>query len=145
MLFSALSRASDLQTNGSIWYAKLFPTVQELNYLHEVLFLDGMFLVMKFATVSTWFKKEIQASDEDKISFAFHNALTREPSDDEIKVIQKLLKNQRQRYKEDNKSAIDLLKTGMSKYDPSIEVSELAAWTSISRSILNMYETTARL
>ena len=89
--------------------------------------------------------KSAQASDEDKISFAFHNALTREPSDDEIKVIQKLLKNQRQRYKEDNKSAMDLLKTGMSKYDPSIEVSELAAWTSISRSILNMYETTARL
>ena len=89
--------------------------------------------------------KSAQASDEEKISFAFQNALTREPSDDEIKVIQKLLKNQRQRYKEDNKSAMDLLKTGMSKYDPSIEVSELAAWTSISRSILNMYETTARL
>ena len=89
--------------------------------------------------------KSDQASDEDKISFAFQNALTREPSDDEIKVIQNLLKNQRQRYKEDNKSAIDLLKTGMSKYDPSIEVSELAAWTSISRTILNMYETTARL
>ena len=89
--------------------------------------------------------KSDQASDEDKISFAFQNALTREPSDDEIKVIQNLLKNQRQRYKEDNKSAMDLLKTGISKYDPSIEVSELAAWTSISRTILNMYETTARL
>ena len=36
--------------------------------------------------------KSDQASDEDKISFAFQNALTREPSDDEIKVIQELLK-----------------------------------------------------
>ena len=52
--------------------------------------------------------KSDRASDEDKISFAFQNALIREPSDDEIKVIQNLLKNQRQRYKEDNKSAMDL-------------------------------------
>ena len=48
-------------------------------------------------------------------------------------------------FREDEKSAIDLLKTGMKAYDASIEVSELAAWTSISRTLLNIYETTARL
>ena len=81
----------------------------------------------------------------DKISFAFDNALTRKPSNEEIKVILDLLKNQRKRYKEDEKAAIELLKTGMKAYDTSIETSELAAWTSISRTLLNMYETTARL
>ena len=40
---------------------------------------------------------------------------------------------------------MDLLKTGMKAYDTSIETSELAAWTSVSRTLLNMYETTARL
>ena len=89
--------------------------------------------------------KSDRKRDEDKISFAFDNALTRKPSNEEIKVILDLLKNQRERYKEDEKAAIELLKTGMKAYDASIEISELAAWTSISRTILNMYETTARL
>jgi hypothetical protein len=59
--------------------------------------------------------------------------------------MQSLLQNQRERYKADEKAAIELLKTGMKAYDDSIEISELAAWTSISRTLLNMYETTARL
>ena len=89
--------------------------------------------------------KSSQLSDEDKISFAFHHALTRKPSKEETKVIRELLENQRERYKKDQKAAMDLLKTGMKAYDTSIETSELAAWTSVSRTLLNMYETTARL
>ena len=89
--------------------------------------------------------KSSQPSDEDKISFAFHHALTRKPSKEETKVIRELLENQRERYKKDQKAAMDLLKTGMKAYDTSIETSELAAWTSVSRTLLNMYETTARL
>ena len=89
--------------------------------------------------------KSDRKRDEDKISFAFDNALTRKPSDEEVQVILDLLNNQRDRYKEDEKAAVELLKTGMKAYDDSIEISELAAWTSISRAILNMYETTARL
>ena len=89
--------------------------------------------------------KSSQTSDDDKISFAFHHALTRKPSKEETKVILELLENQRERYKKDEKAAMDLLKTGMKAYDTSIETSELAAWTSVSRTLLNMYETTARL
>ncbi len=89
--------------------------------------------------------KSDRKRDEDKISFAFDNALTRKPSNEEVQVILDLLNNQRDRYKEDEKAAVELLKTGMKAYDASIEISELAAWTSISRAILNMYETTARL
>ena len=54
-------------------------------------------------------------------------------------------RKQKEKDEEDEKAAIELLKTGMKAYDASIEISELAAWTSISRTILNMYETTARL
>ena len=89
--------------------------------------------------------KSDRKRDEDKISFAFDSALTRKPSDEEVQVILDLLNNQRDRYKEDEKAAMELLKTGMKAYDASMEISELAAWTSISRTILNMYETTARL
>ena len=84
-------------------------------------------------------------NDEEKIAYAFDHALTRKPNPEEIKSCLSLLQNQRERYKADEKAAIELLKTGMKAYDDSIEISELAAWTSISRTLLNMYETTARL
>ena len=87
--------------------------------------------------------KSSQPSDEDKISFLSN--VPRKPSKEETKVIRELLENQRERYKKDEKAAMNLLKTGMKAYDTSIETSELAAWTSVSRTLLNMYETTARL
>ena len=85
------------------------------------------------------------SNDEEKIAYAFDHALTRKPNPEEIKIMQSLLQNQRERYKADEKAAIELLKTGMKAYDDSIGISELAAWTSVSRTLLNMYETTARL
>ncbi len=85
------------------------------------------------------------SNDEEKIAYAFDHALTRKPNTEEIKIMQSLLQNQRERYKADEKAAIELLKTGMKAYDDSIDISELAVWTSIARTLLNMYETTARL
>jgi hypothetical protein len=109
-----------------------------------VLLNDPVFVEAARAFAEKILKSDLKR-DEDKISFAFDNALTRKPSDEEVQVILDLLNNQRDRYKEDEKAAVELLKTGMKAYDDSIEISELAAWTSISRAILNMYETTARL
>jgi len=55
-----------------------------------------------------------------------------------------LLSQQRKRYQEDEEAALALVKTGQKTYNKTSEVSELAAWTSVSRTLLNMYETTAR-
>ena len=55
-----------------------------------------------------------------------------------------LLSQQRKRYQEDEEAALALVKTGQKKYNTNLPVSELAAWTSVSRTLLNMYETTAR-
>lgn len=82
--------------------------------------------------------------DEAKINRAFQQALTRRPTPDELKVITSLLSRQRERYQEDEKSALALIKTGQKEYDSSIQSEELAAWTSVTRALLNMYETTAR-
>ena len=51
---------------------------------------------------------------------------------------------QRKRYQDDEKSALELLSTGVKPIDKSLKPAELAAWTSISRAMLNLYETTAR-
>ena len=59
-------------------------------------------------------------------------------------IIRQQRNQQRTRYQEDEESALALIKTGNKEYDSSIQSEELAAWTSVTRALLNMYETTAR-
>jgi hypothetical protein len=82
--------------------------------------------------------------DQDKINLAFEKALTRKANEDEMKVMLELLNNQRTRYQQDEPAALALLKTGQKPFDEKLPKTELAAWTSVSRTLLNMYETTAR-
>jgi hypothetical protein len=82
--------------------------------------------------------------DLEKIHYAFQCALTRHPTKEEVQVMTKLLSQQRKRYQEDEEAALALVKTGQKMYNKDLHVSELAAWTSVSRTLLNMYETTAR-
>jgi hypothetical protein len=82
--------------------------------------------------------------DQDKINLAFEKALTRKANEDEMKVMLELLNNQRTRYQQDEHAALALIKTGKKPFDEKLPKTELAAWTSVSRTLLNMYETTAR-
>jgi len=88
----------------------------------------------------------IHSNKEDlaKIHYAFQCALTRKPTKEEVQVMTELLSKQRKRYQEDEGAALALVKTGQKTYNKNLRVSELAAWTSVSRTLLNMYETTAR-
>ncbi|MBT3666760.1 MAG: DUF1553 domain-containing protein [Opitutae bacterium] len=79
-----------------------------------------------------------------KIHYAFQCALTRHPTKEEVQVMTELLSQQRKRYQEDEEAALSLMKTGEKTYNKNLSISELAAWTSVSRTLLNMYETTAR-
>jgi hypothetical protein len=61
-----------------------------------------------------------------------------------MKVMLELLINQRTRYQQDEPAALALIKTGQKPFDGKLPKAELAAWASVSRTLLNMYETTAR-
>jgi len=88
--------------------------------------------------------KEGEASDVQRLEKIFSLALTRKPTKPEQDVLLGHLNEQRERYKDDEKSALELLSTGVKPVDKSLKPSELAAWTSVSRALLNLYETTAR-
>ena len=88
--------------------------------------------------------KEGEASDVQRLEKIFSLTLTRKPTKQEQTILLELLAEQRERYKEDEKSALELLSTGVKPVDKSLKPGELAAWTSISRAMLNLYETTAR-
>ena len=88
--------------------------------------------------------KEGQATDAQRLEKIFSLTLTRKPTKQEQTILLELLAEQRKRYQDDEKSALELLSTGVKPIDKSLKPAELAAWTSISRAMLNLYETTAR-
>jgi hypothetical protein len=83
-------------------------------------------------------------TDSQRIDKSFQWALTRKPTSQEKKVLIDLLAEQRARYQTDEASALALVQTGEKPVNPDLSVSELAAWTSLTRALLNLYETTAR-
>ena len=66
------------------------------------------------------------------------------PTEEEKKVLVDLLTEQRSRYQNDEASALALVETGDNPVNPDRSALELAAWTSVTRALLNLYETTAR-
>jgi hypothetical protein len=88
--------------------------------------------------------KEGEATDAQRLEKIFSLTITRKPTKQEQTILLELLAEQRKRYQDDEKSALELLSTGVKPIDQSLKPAELAAWTSISRAMLNLYETTAR-
>ena len=83
-------------------------------------------------------------NDSERIEKAFELTLTRKPTGKEKEVVSDLLTEQRNRYRVDEPAALALLQTGEKPIDKNEKLAELAAWTSVSRTLLNLYETTAR-
>ncbi|HSE36802.1 MAG TPA: hypothetical protein VLG74_05810, partial [Blastocatellia bacterium] len=59
----------------------------------------------------------------------------------EARVLRSLFQQQITRYRADKKAALDLLGVGESKWDATLEASELAAWTIVASAVLNLDET----
>jgi hypothetical protein len=89
--------------------------------------------------------KEGGETDESRLAWAFRRAVSRAPHADELAILQKLLAKHRDEFKANAPSAELLPKTGQAPVPDEIVKSELAAWTSIARAILNLHETMTRL
>ena len=78
---------------------------------------------------------------DSRIGFVFRAATSRSPSAKEFRVLRNLFQQQIDRYRRDAKAAVELLGVGASKRDAQLDASELAAWTIVSSTILNLDET----
>jgi hypothetical protein len=87
---------------------------------------------------------DVKGDDGKRLTLAFRLALTREPAPRERQILTNLLSAQRERYKANPEDAKKLVATGSKPAPANLEPQELAAWTSITRALLNIYETTAR-
>jgi hypothetical protein len=88
--------------------------------------------------------KEGGSDDAARIRFAFQQAMLRDPSAQEASVLAALLQRHRKEYAAEPASADGILTTGEKVPTSSIPKAELAAWTSLSRVILNLHETITR-
>ncbi|MDZ4684871.1 MAG: PSD1 and planctomycete cytochrome C domain-containing protein [Planctomycetaceae bacterium] len=81
-----------------------------------------------------------------RLRWAFRRALSRNPEDDELALLLKLLDKHRAEYAADTAAADALLKaSGESPVPDGLNRVDLAAWTSIARTLLNLHETVTRL
>jgi hypothetical protein len=85
-----------------------------------------------------------KADDNTRIQLAYQLATSRLPDETETVVLQNLLQVSRDYYGKDSVGSDELLSVGMSKAGKDLPKAELAAWTTVTRAILNTSETITR-
>jgi hypothetical protein len=83
-------------------------------------------------------------TEEERATYAFRLALTRQPSDAELAVLLDVYRSNLARFQADKETATKLINIGESKPDENLDPSELAAWTMIGNLILNLDETVTK-
>ncbi|MEQ8617256.1 MAG: PSD1 and planctomycete cytochrome C domain-containing protein [Lacipirellulaceae bacterium] len=78
--------------------------------------------------------------DAERLRLAFEWTLQREPKQEELALLTDLLREQRRHYKNNPKAAQQLLEVGQIEAESSVDAAELAAWTIVSRGLLNLHE-----
>ena len=81
---------------------------------------------------------------DDRIRWAWFQALDRPPRKDQLQIALQLFTKHLGEYKTDTKAADAVLHVGLAPVPNGIDHSELAAWTSIARLIFNLHETITR-
>jgi hypothetical protein len=81
---------------------------------------------------------------EDRIRWAFAEAVCRKPGASELKILTGLYRGSATRFDEDSEAAAELLGVGGTPIASDCPPSELAAWTMLSRAILNLHELITR-
>lgn len=79
-----------------------------------------------------------------RVEWAFEQVTSRRPKDQEVTVLVELYEAHRKAYQSDEKGAEALVSTGEAPVPRGMDMKELAAWTSVARTMLNLHETITR-
>ncbi len=84
----------------------------------------------------------LEAGDDadQRIAWAFRRATGRAPQPGETAVLASIAREQEADYRNVPEAARELITVGESKYDPNLDPVELAAWTTVAGTILNLDE-----
>ncbi|HZZ44664.1 MAG TPA: PSD1 and planctomycete cytochrome C domain-containing protein [Tepidisphaeraceae bacterium] len=101
---------------------------------------DAVFMEAAQALARRTIKESPAADPESRTTYAFRLCLSRKPTPAEVSAITQFYQAQLMRFKSDPATAAKL--TGASPKTP--ELADLAAWTTVSRAILNLDETVTK-
>jgi hypothetical protein len=85
-----------------------------------------------------------EGDQQAKLNYAFQRALSRPAEPREAELLTKLLQHHLSEYGADPAAAKDLLSVGACPLPSDLPQAELAAWTSVARTILNLHEVITR-
>ena len=109
--------------------------LQALTLLNNVTFVEAARLLAE-----RLLKARELTTDRDRIQWAFRAITSRQPSDDEIKILQDDLARFRIDFKNRPATAKQLLKVGEKPHDPELDLSATAAFTLVANTIFNLDE-----
>ena len=75
-----------------------------------------------------------------RVDYVFRLATARHPQAQERQILMTIEKQELAEYRRDKASALKLLSVGGSKYNPKVDPAELAAWTTVASTVLNLDE-----
>jgi hypothetical protein len=84
------------------------------------------------------------ATTDERIDFAFRKALSRVAKPTERETLTELLTKHREQFANDPKAAKELLTTGARPANAKLDAAELAAWTNVTRAVLNLHACVTR-
>jgi len=79
-------------------------------------------------------------TDEERVTQAIRQALSRDPNEQEIKILTELTQQQRSHYQANPEAAKELITIGLAPVNDSLDPIETAALLSATRAIMNMHE-----
>jgi hypothetical protein len=83
-------------------------------------------------------------SFDQRIGFAYQEALNRSPDEEEKAIFKQLLEDTRAQYDQGENEVTQLGKVGISPAATDISPADLASWTTVARGLFNLYEFTYR-
>jgi hypothetical protein len=87
---------------------------------------------------------EGESQTQQRLDYAFRLAVSHRPDETQRRLLTRLLETRRQQFAHDPRAASQLIRTGSAPVARSMDLVELASWTSVARAILNMKETVTR-
>jgi hypothetical protein len=87
---------------------------------------------------------ECSGSTDERVSWAWQQALQRSPRPEELVTMKQLLEMHLKTYRDNPAAAAELLKVGQNPAPGTLDQAEAAAWTHVARVLLNLHETITR-
>ncbi|MGB0745114.1 MAG: DUF1553 domain-containing protein, partial [Opitutales bacterium] len=112
--------------------------LQALNQLNDPSFVEAAI------ALSYDILRDHPGDDASRLAFAYQRVLTRAPNSMEEKLLMDFLQDERSRFEEAPEDAVALVTSANFKASSNIQETELAAWTSLNRALLNLHETITR-